>query len=1068
MRFKAALLLATGLTAVSAPALAIPVLFGGANAPGANGAPLTDAAPGQTVTVTGPLLQLRLADGSTVIAPQGTQFTVSSDVPASIALVTGSLRVHSAGAPITVTRGGTAVTTTGGVFLAAAQGQGLAGRVNQGAAQVMAGGQSRSFAAGGGYVATAGGISGTFTPPVASAPALAASQAAQSGPGGFSAADPRSASGAGATLVAAAQSSGFPISSGGTVLPPDENDGDTDGNGTGNNDTGNNGTGNNGTGNNTGNNGTGNNNTGNNNTGGTPTQGGTLASYGGTPPVKGTVALTGTEKTGQIVTYAGDWVGLDTRAPASVTIGASGELNGYKASADEYPERNTNESLDRATAGGLSIERWSGGVTGGRYYASPNTERTSQQGLHLAYGAPAAAVPAQGLATYKLAAATKPTLGFGGTAPGTMTAGSLGILFSAKPKVGVDFSVTMPGDTTYSVKTAGGAAAPSQAVEAADLQKRYFRLFNLTATGTGIACSGNCDAALYGILGGANSETVGMSYEIGSISGTDATGRRNTVTGAAIFTQDGFDAGQGGVTTHPAVSSGAITAPLRGVSGLYGIFYVTPKQGFTTFLDPTKIAVNAQGLVESFTAGADVYARNDNVVAELFGTKYVQIGRWNGGTVKKGSGDYFAPDGWQGLPYVIGIPIAKSQLPTTGLATYALKGATAPMLTSGDTQPGSFTGSLGVDFSTTNSAQGAKVGIDGKVTVNTAAGAAVTYDIGTPGGAANPSGSPVTYNGASITGFYDVAKPASGDVVCGTACAVSVNGMLAGPSGRDAGLGYRIGSGNTQIVGAAAFARTDDPALANKDVGIRGLLMAPGGNTIPGSYGVQNLVNNPVVTYTGDGKGVQGIKDTQNFAPDTAEVVDRGTGGSLTWSRWSNGTATAVFGGATPTLGANQGMHQIIGEPATNLPTSGKADYTLAGYTKPTSTDNSVAPGTLTGAMAVQFGTTQAGTGVGLDLHVAIGGHTYNIATTGGAANPGQSQLKLNGDVFGAAYGQGATINVNAGGVACPGANCRAEVSGFLSGFGGASAGLGYTISEFGSPNNPGAVQGTAAFVKAP
>ena len=127
-----------------------------------------------------------------------------------------------------------------------------------------------------------------------------------------------------------------------------------------------------------------------------------------------------------------------------------------------------------------------------------------------------------------------------------------------------------------------------------------------------------------------------------------------------------------------------------------------------------------------------------------------------------------------------------------------------------------------------------------------------------------------------------------------------------------------------------------------------------------------------------------------------------------------------------------------------------------------------MAPGTFAGSMAVQFGSASASTGVGLDFQVGIGGHTYNVATTGGVADPGQSQLKLFDSTFGSAYGHGATINVTPGGVACPNASCRADVSGFLAGFGGGSAGVGYTISEFGTPNNPGAVQGTAAFTKAP
>lgn len=1038
MRFKTALLLASAFSVLATPALAIPVLFGGANAPDASGAAITDVAPGQTVTVTGPVLQLRLADGSTVIAPQGASFTVSSETPVSITLVSGSLRVNSAGTPVTVTRGGTAITTSSGAFSAAAQGAGLAGRVNQGTAQVAGGGEVRNFSAGAGYVAsTSGGISGTFAPPVASAPS-ASGQATPPGPNAFSAADPRTSSGAGQTVVAAAQSSGFPVSSGGS-----------NGGGAGTN------------GANTGSAGTGS--TGGGSTpGGTAVQGSTLASYGGTPPVRGTVALAGTEKAGQIITYAGDWVGLDLRDNTTVTVGSNGELNGYKASADEYPERNTNDSLDRATVGGISIERWSGGVTGGRYYVSPNTERTSQQGLHLAYGAPAPAVPAQGLAIYKLAAATKPTLGWGGTAPGTMTSGEMGILFSVKPKLGFDFSVSMPGDAVYNVKTPGGAAAPSYAIELAALNKRGFYTHSLPTTGTGQACAGSCTSAVYGIIGGSNGETVGLSYEIGPISSNDAAGRRNTVTGAAIFTQDSFDASKGAVAVNPPISSGAVSEPLRGTVNM-GTVYVTPGQNGNWSMMPSLIRVDHNGVVSSFIASQN-YERNDAVIADLAGNRYVQIGRWNGGTIKRGGADYFSPDGWQGMTYVAGTAISTFRLPTTGIGTYDLKSSVAPVLNDGSTAPGSFTGRMGVDFSTAATGT-VKVGIDGLVTVNSTPSTTLVYDIGTTGGAANPATSQVSYN-SNITGIYNVAAP-SGDVVCGSpTCSVSVGGMLSGPGGREAALGYQIRGNDKAISGAALFERTDDPSLRNKELAQAGVINGPGVTLPSGGYGTVNLNNssNAVTVYTAGRAGIQTIEaNNQRYGADTAQVVDSGSAGSMTWSRWTNGTLNQIFTEAVPNMGSNQSTHVLVGEPASNIPTTGTAQYTLAGHTAPTSTDNAVAPGTLTGAMAIQFGSSQANTGVGVDLNVAIGGHTYNIQTAGGTANPGSSHMKLNGATFG-----GNNMDIAAGGPACPTAGCKVAMGGFLSGNGGAGAGLHYTISTFGSPNNAGAVQGVAAFTKSP
>src|SRR5690606_16690733 len=140
-----------------------------------------------------------------------------------------------------------------------------------------------------------------------------------------------------------------------------------------------------------------------------------------------------------------------------------------------------------------------------------------------------------------------------------------------------------------------------------------------------------------------------------------------------------------------------------------------------------------------------------------------------------------------------------------------------------------------------------------------------------------------------------------------------------------------------------------------------------------------------------------------------------------------------------------------------------------AGYTAPTSNDNTVAPGSFSGNMAVQFATANASTGVGLDLNVTIGGHTYNIGTTGGTANPGDSQIKLALSSATFKTTSQTVLDVNGGGPACNGTpTCRANISGFLSGYGGTGAGLSYNISQFGNTNNPGAVMGTAAFTKAP
>ena len=416
------------------------------------------------------------------------------------------------------------------------------------------------------------------------------------------------------------------------------------------------------------------------------------------------------------------------------------------------------------------------------------------------------------------------------------------------------------------------------------------------------------------------------------------------------------------------------------------------------------------------------------------------------------------------MTYVAGTAISTFRLPTTGIGTYDLKSSVAPVFNDGSTAPGSFTGKLGVDFSTAATGT-VKVGIDGLVTVNTTPSTALVYDIGTTGGAANPATSQVSYN-SNITGVYNVAAP-SGDVVCGNpTCSVSVGGLLSGPGGREAGLGYQIRGSDKAISGAALFERTDDPSLKNKELAQAVIINGPGVTLPSGGYGTQvfNANNNAVTVYTANRQGIQTIEaNSQRYGADAAQVVDTGSAGTMTWSRWTSGTLNRIFTEAVPNMGGNQSTHVLVGEPASNIPTTGTAQYTLAGYTAPTSANDAIAPGTLTGAMAIQFGGSQANTGVGVDLNVAIGGHTYNIVTTGGTANPGTSQMKLNGATFSTN-----NLSLATGGPACSTSSCAVAMGGFLSGNGGTQAGLHYTISQYGSPNNAGAVQGTAAFTKAP
>src|SRR5690606_25772963 len=125
----------------------------------------------------------------------------------------------------------------------------------------------------------------------------------------------------------------------------------------------------------------------------------------------------------------------------------------------------------------------------------------------------------------------------------------------------------------------------------------------------------------------------------------------------------------------------------------------------------------------------------------------------------------------------------------------------------------------------------------------------------------------------------------SGDTVCGAAtCNVSLNGLLSGPGGRYAGVGYQIGANEKWIVGSAALERTDDPSLALKDIGQTMRIISPGTMVVPGSYGDQNVSGSTNVTLHAAGGGVNAIETSnQTFGVQTAQVVDSGMSGGMSW-----------------------------------------------------------------------------------------------------------------------------------------------------------------------------------------
>ena len=162
-----------------------------------------------------------------------------------------------------------------------------------------------------------------------------------------------------------------------------------------------------------------------------------------------------------------------------------------------------------------------------------------------------------------------------------------------------------------------------------------------------------------------------------------------------------------------------------------------------------------------------------------FGTDGILAwGRWTGPVDVGGRVETYGPNA--GLHYVVGKPT--TSMPPSGTATYSLAGATQPTYIDARSTPGTFSGSLGVDF---GDAQGARV--TGSFNVAMPNSNNYAWSIGT-----------------NVFSAYSFSQSSS----CGCSCLVTTAGFFAGASAERVGLGYHISdssSGPADILGAAAF-----------------------------------------------------------------------------------------------------------------------------------------------------------------------------------------------------------------------------------------------------------------------
>ena len=177
--------------------------------------------------------------------------------------------------------------------------------------------------------------------------------------------------------------------------------------------------------------------------------------------------------------------------------------------------------------------RWTGGTATLQIGASSsrNVNLSADQGIHYLIGVPSETVPTQGVFTYGLISATRPTIADGSVAPGSFT-GTASVWFGpAEPaRIGLNGEIAI-GNATIGFATRGGALDPSLSELRTGAQYGFSGTLDATLAGgdpAGCARTG-CTAGLRGGLFGPDAARLGYTYTVGGNSAS------TTIGGAAVF-----------------------------------------------------------------------------------------------------------------------------------------------------------------------------------------------------------------------------------------------------------------------------------------------------------------------------------------------------------------------------------------------------------------------------------------------------------------------------------------------------------------------------------------------------
>ncbi|MDE0878364.1 MAG: hypothetical protein OSB00_06815 [Sphingomonas bacterium] len=416
---------------------------------------------------------------------------------------------------------------------------------------------------------------------------------------------------------------------------------------------------------------------------------------------------------------------------------------------------------------------------------------------------------------------------------------------------------------------------------------------------------------------------------------------------------------------------------------------------------------------------------------DVLGNSTILIGRWSDGTIVDGLG---GPKGFntltanQGMHYFLSSGVSGDPVLPTGLVNYSLLAATSPTTGGGTVAPGTFDAKLAIAFGADP-----KVGVEGTIVFTGEKG--FTYAFTTPGGTASPSQS---FGFPAITFISERATTSHGYTGI-----LRASGEFADKNARQLGFSYTVeltapaGFNGETIAGAAIFgtdaippAPTPTPAPPTTAAPITGPV--DNQTTYYLNYARVDQAFRAQASYDANGKleTFANRLGSTNRRQDAA--VPAGESGSIAgaigWARW------VASGGS-----GNAGTHIVSGTPAVALPSGGRIDYTLIGATKPTDGDGKLAPGTLTGRVAVDV----AARKIGVDLDIAAGSYGWNMKTRGGV-----DDLSTGATIFSdVSFRTDAPVITGKTANACLG-SCTGTIQGFLTGPGANYVGLAYGLID--------------------